>query len=54
MGAKQWQGELASHTVSWTEITKALQTGLIPWKRHFCHMSQQNEAWMNKNGGWHI
>lgn len=54
MGAKQWQGELASHTVSWTEITKALQTGLIPWKSHFCQMSQQNEAWMNNNGGWHI
>lgn len=45
MGAKQWQGELAPHTVS---QTKALQTGLIPWKGHFCQMSQQNEAWMKK------
>lgn len=52
MGAKQWQGALASHTVSQTKITKALQTGLIPWKGHFCQMSQQNEAWMNNNGGW--
>lgn len=48
MRAKQWQSELASHTVSQTEITKALQTGLIPWKGHFCQMSQQNEAWMKK------